>query len=1043
MPGDLAPGYGDRLVSATDNSIYQLLPQAIAFPRTTEDLVRIARVAAEARFSGVAFVPRGGGTGTNGQSLTEGLVVDVSRHMNRILEIDTQERWVRVQVGVVKDQLNAALAEHGLFFPPELSTSSRATIGGMISTDACGQGSCLYGKTRDHVLELTSVLLDGTVWQSGPLADDALRQVQRRTDLVGAVHRLVDAIQREQAGLIDAHFPKLNRCLTGYDLAHIRDGQGQFNLNSVLCGSEGTLALLAEAKLNVVPIPTHSVLVNVRYGSFDAALRDAQQLVRFGAASIETVDSEVLGLAQNDVIWDAVRSYFPEDGGERAIGVNLVEFVGYTEAEVDAPLARLTEALSQAGQSRGRRGFTVARDPADVHAIWDMRKKSVGLLGNMEGDARPIAFVEDTAVPPEHLADYIAEFRAALDARGLTYGMFGHVDAGVLHVRPAINMKDPTQEGLIRAVTEDVVRITQKYGGLLWGEHGKGVRSEFLPRFFGPLYPTLQAIKAVFDPHNQLNPGKIAAPVAGELLTIDGLVTRGSLDRTIPPGVRAAYDEALHCNGNGACFTWDADEAMCPSYKVTRDRRHSPKGRASLIREWLRQLAALGFDPAAEAAILRQRSTWQRLAARLRARRSGEPDFSHEVKDAIDGCLACKSCTGQCPIKVDVPTFRAKFLELYYSRYARPWRDYLVGSLEKLLPTLGKMRRPYNLVLGSPAGRAAMRAFGLVHTPSFSSISMRRELASRGIEDATPQALAALSPTERARSVILVQDAFTSWYETQTVLAVLDLMQTMGFRPFVAPFRPNGKPLHVHGFLGAFTRTAIYNAAMLQALSATGVELVGVDPSMTLTYRAEYGMLAEADRPPPVLLIQEWLGRHLATIPAASSEAGEYLLLPHCSERSLAVASLRDWQAAFTAAGASLRVLSSGCCGMAGTYGHEAEHRATSEQIYAMSWGPQIAKLAPERRLLATGYSCRSQVACENGGKPDVFSSARSRVPVRLWRSFFRHHNATIVVCDEDAAVGNIGNVGIALAIEGGPLDEAIDQPPSLVASAQAVRRAA
>ena len=351
--GDLAPGYGDRMISATDNSIYQLLPQAIVFPRGMEDLVRIARVAAEPRFAELIFAPRGGGTGTNGQSLTEGLVVDVSRHMNRILEINVEQGWVRVEAGVVKDQLNAALAPHGLFFPPELSTSNRATIGGMISTDACGQGSCLYGKTRDHVLELTTVLLDGTVWTSYPLEGEELAQVRRRSDRVGEVHRLVDDIQREQAGLIESHFPKLNRCLTGYDLAHIRDARGRFNLNSVLCGSEGTLGLLAEAKLNVLPIPKHSALVNVRYGSFDAALRDAQALIRFGAASIETVDSKVLGLAQADIIWESVHQYFPEDDGQRATGVNLVEFVGDTEEEVEEPLRRITEALSAAESDAG------------------------------------------------------------------------------------------------------------------------------------------------------------------------------------------------------------------------------------------------------------------------------------------------------------------------------------------------------------------------------------------------------------------------------------------------------------------------------------------------------------------------------------------------------------------------------------------------------------------------------------------------------------------------------------------------------------------
>jgi ferredoxin len=343
------------------------------------------------------------------------------------------------------------------------------------------------------------------------------------------------------------------------------------------------------------------------------------------------------------------------------------------------------------GTQMGRRGFTVARGHAAVNRIWTMRKKSVGLLGNMQGDKRPIPFVEDTAVPPENLADYIVEFRAALDARGLAYGMFGHVDAGVLHVRPAIDMKDPVQQHLIREVTEDVVRLTRKYHGLLWGEHGKGVRSEFSPAFFGPLYPALQAIKAAFDPRNQLNPGKIAAPEDTTLLTIDGVPTRGQLDRTIPSAVRAGYDEAMHCNGNGACFNWDPDDAMCPSWKATRERRHSPKGRASLTREWLRQLAGLGFDPVQDGQRMRGAAGWRDFPARVLNTLSRKPDFSHDVKEAMDGCLACKSCVGQCPIKVDVPTFRAKFLEAYHGRYLRPLRDHLVGSLEHVLPALARV----------------------------------------------------------------------------------------------------------------------------------------------------------------------------------------------------------------------------------------------------------------------------------------------------------------------------------------------------------------
>ncbi|MGU3463623.1 FAD-binding and (Fe-S)-binding domain-containing protein [Methylobacterium sp. C33D] len=960
--GDITLAEADRTVLATDNSIYQITPQAIAFPRDRDDLVRIATLLAEERFVEVRIAPRGGGTGTNGQSLTDGIVVDLSRHMNHILAIDPVRRTARVEAGVVKDQLNAALAAHGLFFAPELSTSNRATIGGMISTDACGQGSCLYGKTRDHVLALTTVLADGTVWHSEPLDAAGLEAAQSRPDLAGAIHREVDRLRRENAALIETTFPPLNRCLTGYDLAHLRRADGRFDLNAVLCGSEGTLGFLAEATLNVLPLPRHFALVNLRYDSFDAALRDARTLATFGAASVETVDSKVLGLAQEDPIWEGVAAYFPEDAGERARGVNLIEFVGDGEGAVEAALARLTAALDEAGRTRGRRGYTVARGEAEVDRLWAMRKKAVGLLGNTKGDRRPIAFVEDTAVPPEHLADYIAEFRNALDRRGLDYGMFGHVDAGVLHVRPAIDMKAPGAEALVRAVTEDVVALTQRYGGLLWGEHGKGVRSEFSPRFFGPLYPVLQAVKAAFDPRNQFNPGKIAAPEGAALLTVDGVPTKGSRDRAIPEAVRAAYDEALHCNGNGACFSWDPDEAMCPSWKGTRERRHSPKGRAQLMREWLRRLAVEGRDPLDEAERLRARPGWLAFPARLAATLRRRDDFSHEVQEAMAGCLACKSCTGQCPIKVDVPTFRAKFLELYHGRYLRPLRHHAVAALEVAVPLLAKAPRLAN----AATSLGLTGAIGLVHVPKLSGLDLRGELDARGVNFADADALDRLPEAERLTSVIVVQDAFTSHYDTPVLLALLDLLIGLGLRPWLAPYRPNGKPLHVHGFLGRFARLAASNADDLGRVAATGVALVGLDPSMTLTYRSEYRQALPGRDLPRVHLVQEWLAGRLEPGRSAS-EAETYWLLPHCTERATAQPALADWTRVFAALGLRLSVLPSGCCGMAGTYGHEAEHRAMSERIYGLSWAGHVAKKGRSGRLLADGYSCRSQVKLVDG----------------------------------------------------------------------------
>src|SRR5690554_2409444 len=500
--------------------------------------------------------------------------------MNQILEINVEERWARVQCGVVKDQLNAALKPHGLFFAPELSTSNRATIGGMISTDASGQGSCEYGKTRHHVLELEVLLLGGERLTSRPVEEAELETLCERQDATGRAFRTAREIIDTQGALIAEKFPPLNRCLTGYDLAHLRDDQGRLDMNSLLCGAEGSLGFLDEAVLNVLPIPKHSALVNVRYAGFMDALRDAKALMTSSSrpTSIETVDDKVLMLAMEDFVWDSVAEFFP--AGETPVpGINLVEF------NDDAP-DRLAERVAafcrhlEADASVERLGFTLAEGRPQIQRVYAMRKRAVGLLGNAKGEKRPIPFVEDTAVPPEHLADFIGEFRASLDARGLDYGMFGHVDAGVLHVRPAIDMKDPEQEQLIREVSDEVAELTHKYGGLLWGEHGKGVRSEYGPKFFGELYPSLQRVKAAFDPHNQLNPGKIASPAEGsaliakdsdpELLTIDGVTLRGQLDRAIDERTWQAYDAAVYCNGNGACYNYDADDPMCPSWKATR-----------------------------------------------------------------------------------------------------------------------------------------------------------------------------------------------------------------------------------------------------------------------------------------------------------------------------------------------------------------------------------------------------------------------------------------------------------------------------------------
>ena len=976
--GEITDAYGQRTVLATDNSIYQRLPQAVVYPRHAQDVQRVARLAAEARFRQIVLTPRGGGTGTNGQSLTDGLVVDVSRHMNRILEIDVAARRVRVEAGVVKDQLNAALKPHGLFFAPELSTSNRATIGGMVSTDASGQGSCTYGKTRDHVLALDSVFLGGERHDSVPIDDAALQALSHGDGPVARGYRVAAEIARDQAEVIEAKFPKLNRCLTGYDLAHLRDAAGRFNLNSVLCGAEGSLGLLVGATLSVLPIPRFATLVNVRYASFMEALRDAQALMSHKPLSIETVDSKVLGLAMKDIVWQKVARYFPDDADTPTQGINLVEFSGDDPDELRERV-RAFQAHLTADTSVRRLGHTLATGAAEVEAVYAMRKRSVGLLGNVPGEARPQPFVEDTAVPPEHLADYIAEFRALLDGHGLSYGMFGHVDAGVLHVRPALDMKVEKDAAMIRPITEGVARLTQKYGGLLWGEHGKGLRSEFAPAFFGELYPSLQRLKAAFDPHNQLNPGKIATPAgrADALTRVDEVPLRGDADRRIDERVWQSYGTALKCNGNGACYNFDPDDAMCPSWKATRDRVQSPKGRSSLLREWLRLQGAAGVDVleaerASTSFLAGLPARWRNTRDARRAARSGagvgvgenagEGDFAHEVYDAMAGCLACKSCAGQCPVKVSVPEFRSRFLALYHTRYLRPLKDYLIGSLESTIPTLARAPRLYNAVMSAGWVRRALEhRAGMVDSPLLSGVDWQKTLLTWGAQTATPERLRALSPEARSRAVVLVQDAFTRYFETPVAASLVELASRLGLTVFVAPFLPNGKPLQVQGFLPAFDRAARANAAALRALANEGVPLVGLDPAMTLVYRQEYLKVADIGPLPEVLLPQEWL---LKALPEreARGDVKPFALLGHCTEKTNVPGSTADWTKVFERAGLKLQSRATGCCGMSGTYGHETRNVATSRLIFEQSWAKAVDE-SGDVELLATGYSCRSQVS--------------------------------------------------------------------------------
>ncbi|PWC10464.1 FAD-binding and (Fe-S)-binding domain-containing protein [Brenneria corticis] len=970
--GDTATNYADRLTMATDNSIYQLLPDAVVFPRSTADVAILARLAGEERFLSLTFTPRGGGTGTNGQALNKGIVVDMSRYMNRILEINPEQGWVRVEAGVIKDQLNQYLKPFGYFFAPELSTSNRATLGGMINTDASGQGSLVYGKTSDHVLGLRALLLGGEMLDTQAIPVALAEQLARESSVVGRIYHTVLHRCREQRQLIVGKFPKLNRFLTGYDLRHVfSDDLQTFDLTRILTGAEGTLAFITEAKLDITPLPKVRRLVNVKYDSFNSALRNAPFMVEAQALSVETVDSSVLNLAREDIVWHSVSELITDVPNQDMLGLNIVEFAGDDEALIDERVRQLCQRLDAllASGEAGVIGYQTCNDLADIERIYGMRKKAVGLLGNSKGLAKPIPFAEDTCVPPQHLADYIAEFRELLDSHNLTYGMFGHVDAGVLHVRPALDMCDPQQEMLMKRLSDKIVALTAKYGGLLWGEHGKGFRAEYSPAFFGPeLYAELRRIKAAFDPDNRLNPGKICAPLDldAPMMKVDA-VKRGTYDRTIPLAVRGSFRGALDCNGNGLCFNFDARSPMCPSMKITGNRIHSPKGRATLVREWLRLLAEQGVDPLElEKRLPQQKISLNTLIQKTRNSwyaRKGEYDFSHEVKEAMSGCLACKACSTQCPIKIDVPGFRSRFLQLYHTRYLRPARDYLVAGVESYAPLMARSPKTFNYFLKMPWVNAlSRRQIGMVDLPLLSSPSLRQQFAGHRAGKTTLEQLEKMSTEERRQYVLIVQDPFTSYYDAQVVADFVHLVEKLRLKPVLLPFSPNGKAQHIKGFLQRFAKTAAKTADFLNRVARLEIPMVGVDPALVLCYRDEYReILGDKRGDFTVQLVHEWLMTSLAG-KTAQAVAGEcWYLFGHCTETTALPASTQQWVDIFSRFGARLENVSVGCCGMAGTYGHESNNLANSQGIYALSWQQALQKL-PQQRCLTTGYSCRSQV---------------------------------------------------------------------------------
>ncbi|GBF81544.1 FAD-binding and (Fe-S)-binding domain-containing protein [Aphanothece sacrum] len=960
--GEIRGDFATRLMASTDNSIYQILPQAVIFPRQTQDIIELFTLAQTSVFESITFSPRGGGTGTNGQSLSPSIIIDCSKYMNQVLEVNISEGWVRVQPGVILDQLNQILLSKNVFFAPSLAPSNRATIGGMINTDAAGKGSRIYGRTSDHILSLTWVLSNGTLACSSEVNQDTLSHLKQPSGQLGEIYRQVDEIVTSKADLIATIFPKMTRFMTGYNLAKVYNQERTiFDINRILSGSEGTLAVIAEAKLRLTKIPRFTQLLVIHYSDFNSALNDAEKLLQFKPTAIETLDEKILSLAKQDVVFMDVKDFIRE-----AKAINLVEFIGENENY----LQNITQSLISNLQSRlsndkGILGYYLTEDKTEISQLWILRKKGAALLGSLPGDRKPIPFIEDTAVPPDQLANYASELQTLLNQYELDYAMFGHVDVGCLHVRPALDMKSPKDEKLIRKLSDQVVALVRKYGGVMWGEHGKGFRSEYTPIFFGEeLYQDLRKIKAAFDPYNKLNPGKIVTPYGSldEIVPLESPL-RGQFDRQVSLNFRQEYEGAFNCNGNGACFNFNPHEVICPSAKQTRDRIHSPKGRSMLLREWLRLLEKTELP-------ITESNNFLTKISNTVGKWWGIEDYSHDVYEAMQGCLSCKACVSQCPIHVDIPTLKSQFLQQYHIRYLRSLSDYFISHIETLAYYQSFAPDLINSILQNPLNHTIIKlGLGLVDIPPISVNTIRQTLKQKNAPLFDLETLSNLSPSEKKNSIILLQDAFTSFYESNIVIDTYNFWSHLGYHVYVAPFFVNGKIFHVKGFLDQFNTIAQKNITYLKQLVDLNIPLIGIEPSIVLTYRDEYSKISQAgDIINKVQLLQEFIIKQEKPLPQICT-SDTYYLLGHCNEKSLAFNSQKQWQEVFTKMGIELKIVAVGCCGMAGIYGHETQHYQDSLGIYQSSWQKKLPS-TPNPYYLVTGYSCRSQVKRFSGWVP-------------------------------------------------------------------------
>jgi FAD/FMN-containing dehydrogenase/Fe-S oxidoreductase len=921
-----------RRLYSTDASIYQMEPLGVVLPRTLDDLVAVVQIAAE---SHVPLTPRGGGTSLSGQSIGPGLVLDCSKYLHQVLDIDPVAKKARVQPGVVLDELNRAAAAFDLQFGPEVATASRANLGGMIGNNSAGARSIVYGKTIDHVLRLDVILADGSRARCEPVDIDEWERRSIGKSLEAAIYQKVRGIVRQNHDEIRRRFPRILRRVSGYNLDALSAGlfprsessAAVAGLHQLVVGSEGTLAVVAEAEVNLLPRPRARGLLVPQFSTLAAAMDALAACLEFSPSAVELLDHYLLELsAQNLALRDTMRAI---QGKPQA--VFMVEFSSDDPAEVADRIDKLHKRLEEVP---GLITAVPAIDPAQREPLWALRRASMPLLYGMRGDRKPITFVEDTAVTPERLPEFVARFRGVLQRHGTDGAFYGHASVGCLHIRPLLNLKDRDDVRRMRSITEDVTDLVLEFGGALSGEHGDGLaRSEWNAKMFGPaIYRALLAVKQAFDPDGLLNPGRVVngPPMTDNLRYPPGYAPHAPATIFDYSNQEGFVRSVEMCNGSGACRKMQGG-TMCPSYRATRDEHDSTRGRANALR-----LALSGEEPVREL-------------------------HDHRLYDVFDLCLMCKACKAECPSNVDVAKLKAEFLHLYYQERPRPLGHRLIADL----PRLNRLAAPFAPLVNWLQRRGFLRWL----LEKFAGIDRRRSLPvihrdhfRRWFGRHVPAASAG-----RNGHVLLLADCFTTYNEPAIAQAAVRVLERAGYHVELAGLICCGRTLISKGLLREARALVQAQAAALANRLADGTVLLGLEPSCLLTLADEWQELLPGPQTQAVArachLADGWLAGEVTAgrteLPLAPCPE-QCLFHAHCHQKAL-VGAGGSAAALRLVPGLQVQVLDAGCCGMAGSFGFEREHYDLSTQIAQLALLPALAN-APAALVAATGTSCRHQV---------------------------------------------------------------------------------